>query len=73
MRIDATIWYHSLYHGQLSQVIEFQKFSDETTCSIWLLGGVTVVRFRAYRLKSIESTGIDLPDDIAYAAGARTH
>ncbi len=63
-------WYYSLDHGQPCQIIETQTLWGETTCRVWLPGRDSVVRIPASRLKSLESAGTGLPDDIAYVAAA---
>lgn len=63
-------WRYSLDHGLLCQVFEVQTLWGETTCCVWLPGRDSVLRIPASRLKSLESAGTGLPDNIAYIAAA---
>ncbi len=63
-------WYYSPDHGQLCQLLESQKLWGETICRVWLLESDSVVRVRSASLKSVEDSGMNSPDRIAYIAAA---
>jgi superfamily II DNA/RNA helicase len=67
---DTNGWYYSPDHSQPCQIIETQTLWGETICRVWLPGRDSVVRIPASRLKSLESSGTNSPDDIAYVAAA---
>jgi len=68
MRIDANIWYFSLDHGQLCQVIKTRTLWGETTCRIWLPGRDSVVRAPSSGLATLEDSGTGTADGIAHVA-----
>lgn len=63
-------WVWSPDHREVCQIVEARDLSGETTCRVWLPGRDSVVRIPASRLKSLESAGTSLPDDIAYVGTA---
>lgn len=67
---NDNIWYFSLDHGQLCQVIETQTLWGETTCRVWLPDRDSVVRVPTSRLAPLESLGTGTADSIVYIASA---
>lgn len=63
-------WAYIEEYRQVGQVIETQTLWGETTCRVWLPGRDSVVRIPSSRLKTVESAGTSLPDNITYITAA---
>ena len=64
------IWYYSLDHAQLGQVIDAQTIWGETICRVWLPGKDTVVGVPASRLRPVSEAGLQSVDDILFITAA---
>lgn len=66
----TSVWYFSLDHAQLGQVIDAQTIWGETICRVWLPGKDTVVRVPASRLRPASEAGLQSADDILFLTAA---
>ncbi len=64
------IWYYSLDHAQLGQVIDTQTIWGETICLVWLPGKDAVVRVPASRLRPASEAGLQSVNDILFLTAA---